>query len=70
MTFAMRQITTRAINGHLASMTSYCYIDLPDGRRIRVSRVRTVRGAVQGRVIMGSPKWWETIPPDAIVELS
>ena len=70
MTKRLDQTTTRAINAHLASMTAYCYIDLPDGRRIRVSRVRAFRKRIQGRIILGSPKVWETIPGDAIVELS
>jgi hypothetical protein len=70
MTTTLERITTRAINAHLASMTSYCYVNLPDGRRLRISRVRTVRGQVHGRIITGSPKWWEVIPAEAVIELS
>lgn len=51
----------RAINAHLASCSSYCYIDLPDGRRLRVSRIRVRQGVMEGRVINGSPKAWEVI---------
>jgi len=65
-----QQPTVREINAHLASCSSYCYIDLPGGGRIRISRARSRKGVVEGRVILGSPKAWEVIPADAVVELS
>lgn len=64
------QPTVRKINSHLFGGSHYCYIDLPDGRRLRISRARTRKGVVEGRVILGSEKDWETIPADAAVELS
>ena len=66
----LRETTVRAINAHLWAGVGACYVDLPDGRRIRVSRVRTRRGVIEGRVILGSARVWETIPPDAEVELT
>jgi hypothetical protein len=60
----------RQINAHLSSLTTYCYIDLPGGKRIRISRARTRKGVLEGRVINGSPKTWEPIPLDSHVELS
>jgi hypothetical protein len=36
-----KQPTIREINAHLASHSAYCYVGLPDGRRIRISRART-----------------------------
>lgn len=66
----MKQPTVRQINGHLASCSSYCYVDLPDGRRLRISRARSRRGVVEGPIILGSEKDWEVIPADAVVELS
>ena len=65
-----KQPTVREINAHLASSTSYCYVDLPNGGRLRISRARTRKGVVEGRVILGSPKAWEVIPANAIIELS
>jgi hypothetical protein len=62
--------TVREINAHLATMRGYCYVDLPDGRRIRISRARTRKGVVEGRIILGSPKAWEAIPAGSHVELS
>lgn len=64
-----RQPTVREINSHLASCSSYCYVDLPDGRRLRISRARSVKGVVEGRVILGSPRIWEVIPEGSRVEL-
>lgn len=58
------------INAHLWAATGYCYIDLPNGRRIRISRARTRNGVVEGRVISGSKKTWEPIPLGSRVELS
>jgi hypothetical protein len=66
----MRRPTVREINGHLFAGTAYCYVNLPDGRRLRISRARTRRGITEGRVIIGSEKDWEQIPADAMVELS
>lgn len=65
----LNNLTVREINGHLWAGAGSCYVDLPDGRRIRVSRVRTRRGMVEGRVITGSSRVWEEIPADAEVEL-
>ncbi len=66
----MKQPTVREINSHTFAGTAYCYVDLPDGRRIRISRARTRKGVVEGRVILGSDKDWEVIPATAVVELS
>lgn len=66
----MTRPTVREINARLDTLRGYCYIDLPHGRRIRVSRVRTRNGVMEGRVIIGSDKTWEKIPADAIIELS
>lgn len=66
----MAMPSVREINAHLWAATGYCYVDLPDGRRIRISRARTRKGVVYGRVISGSKKTWETIPPGSRVELS
>jgi hypothetical protein len=65
-----KQPTARQINAHLASMSSYCYVNLPNGNRLRISHARTRNGVLEGRVILGSPKVWEVIPSTAIVELS
>jgi hypothetical protein len=65
-----KQPTARQINAHLASMTSYCYVNLPNGNRLRISRARTRHGVLEGRIILGSPKTWEIIPATATVELS
>jgi hypothetical protein len=62
--------SVRKINAHLWAATGYCYVDLPDGRRIRISRARTRNGVVEGRVISGSKKTWEVIPLGSRVELS
>lgn len=62
--------TVREINAHLASYSAYCYVDLPDGRRLRISRARTRKGVVEGRVIIGSEKTWEAIRAGSSVELS
>lgn len=62
--------SVRKINAHLWAATGYCYIDLPDGRRIRISRARTRKGVVEGRIINGSKKTWEVIPAGSHVELS
>jgi hypothetical protein len=70
MTTVMSKLTTRKVNDHLWCGQAYCYIDLPDGRRIRISRMRTRNGVREGRVINGSEKDWEPVPDDAVVELS
>ena len=62
--------SVREINSHLASYSTYCYVNLPDGRRLRISRARTRKGVVEGRVILGSEKDWEVIPAQSVVELS
>lgn len=64
------KLTTRKVNDHVWCGQAYCYIDLPDGRRIRISRMRTRAGVREGRVINGSAKAWERVPDDAMVELS
>lgn len=67
--------SVRAINSHLASFSSYCYVHMVDGRCMRISRARTRAGVVEGRVINVSGSWdhrpnaWEPIPPDSTVEL-
>lgn len=64
----MKQPTVRQINAHVWAGTRACYIDLPDGRRLRIARARTRKGIVEGRVILGSKKDWEPIPSTAQVE--
>jgi hypothetical protein len=66
----IKQPTVRKINDHLWCGQHYCYVDLPDGRRLRISRARTRKGVLEGRVIIGSEKDWEVIPPTARIELS
>lgn len=62
--------TVRQINDRLWCGQGYCYITF-DNRCIRVSRVRTVKGTLQGRVINGAePMTWATIPAHARIELS
>ena len=63
------QPTVRQINAHVFAGTGSCYIDLPDGRRFRISRARTRAGVIEGKVIMGSDKDWETIPAASYIEL-
>lgn len=65
----LKKWTVREINAHVWAGTGSCYIDLPDGRRIRISRLRTRGGVVEGRIVLGSRKAWEKIPADAAVEL-
>jgi len=65
-----KQPTVREINSRLMTGVGYCYIDLPDGRRLRISRARTRKGVMEGRVILGSPKDWEVIPVGSNIELS
>lgn len=64
-----KTITAREINAHLASMTTYCYVTLANGNRLRISRARTREGVLEGRVIIGSPRAWEPIPDGAAFEL-
>ena len=69
----MKQPTVRKINSHVFGGTGYCYVSLPDGRRMRISWARSRKGIVEGRVINTSgwtPKTWEQIPANAVVELS
>jgi hypothetical protein len=65
----MKSPSVRRINAHLFGGSGYCYVDLPDGWRIRISRARSRKGVVEGRVILGSEKKWEVIPANAVVEL-
>ena len=60
----------RRINAHLWAATGYCYVTRADGTRFRVSRVRTNRGILEGRVINGSDKIWERIEAGNHIELS
>jgi hypothetical protein len=66
----MKQPNVREINAHLFGGSRYCYVDLPDGRRLRISRARTRKGVVEGRVIVGSERDWEAIPAGSHVELN
>lgn len=76
----MKLPTVRQINAHLWCGQRYCYVDLPDGRRMRISRARTRKGIMEGRIINTSgwePKHldsigigWEPIPEGSSVELS
>lgn len=58
------QVTARQAVKRINSWTwagaGSCYCDLQDGQRVRISRARTVKGEVQGRVIIGSPQVWIT----------
>lgn len=72
---ARRQPTVREINARLWCGQGYCYVSLADGRRMRVSWVKSRKGVMEGRVINTSgwttaPTTWEVIPADAVVELS
>lgn len=71
----MKQPTVRQMNSRLFCGQGYCYVQFSDGRRMRVSWVRSRKGTVEGRVINTSgwtaeASTWETIPADAVVELS
>jgi len=61
--------TVREINSHLATMTTYCYIDMPDGSRMRISRARTRQGVLEGHQIGGECEW-EPIPAEAVIHLT
>jgi hypothetical protein len=69
------QPTVRQINAHLASCSSYCCV-YGTTYSFRISRARSRNGVVEGRIINGnwqdarSPKDWEVIPADAVVELT
>lgn len=76
----MKQPTVRQINNHLWCGQAYCYVTLPDGRRMRISRARTIKGVIEGRVI-NTDGWepkklckmgigWEPIPVGSHVELT
>ena len=65
----MKQPAPREINRHLWAGTGSFYVALPDGRKLRVSRVRVTRGVMKGRVASGSDRVWEEIPPEARIEL-
>lgn len=58
----MMKTTVREINSHLQSCTAYCYVTRADGSNFRISRARTRKGVMEGRVINGSEKEWEPIP--------
>ncbi len=66
----MKTPSVREINEHLFGGSRYCYVNLPDGRRLRISRARTRKGVLEGRIVLGSDKEWETIPEGSKVELS
>lgn len=68
-TAPMARLTVREINAHLWAGTGSCYVTTLEGQRYRVSRVRSRRGLIEGRVITGSSRVWEWIPSDATVEL-
>lgn len=74
------RFTTRQINSHLASMVGYCVV-YADGFQMRISRARTRKGIMEGRVInysysgrnavnVGPIRDWEPIPENATMELS
>ena len=65
----VEQPSVKAINAHVFAGTGSCYIDTRDGRRFRISRARTRKGIVEGRVICGSSREWEPIPAHASVEM-
>jgi hypothetical protein len=66
----MKQPTVRQINAHTFAGSGSCYVDLPDGRRLRIARARTRKGVIEGRVIIGSARDWEVIPAGSQIELS
>lgn len=68
-TARMAGLTVREINAHLWAGTGSCYVTTEEGQRFRISRVRTRKGMVEGRIINGSARVWEWIPSDATVEL-
>ncbi len=63
------QVTLRQVNAHLWAATGSAYVNLPDGRRLRISYMRTRKGVREGRVVLGSAKPWEVIPDTATIEL-
>jgi hypothetical protein len=65
----MKQPTVRQINAHVFAGTGTCYVYREGAPTLRISRARTRKGIVEGRVIIGSINEWEHIPSDAIVEL-
>lgn len=65
-----KQVTVREINSHLESDTAYCYVARADGSNFRIARARTRKGVMEGRVINGSQKEWETIPAGSMSNLS
>jgi hypothetical protein len=65
----MKQPTVRQINAHVFAGTGSCYIYSEGQPTLRISRARTRKGVVEGRVITGSTKEWETIPADAEIDL-
>ena len=66
-----KQPTVRAINAHTFAGTGYCYVSTATGRPLfRISRARTRKGVIEGRIVNGSDKVWEVIPADATIHLS
>lgn len=61
----MTTITVRQINSHLNSHSAYCYVRRADDSCFRIARARTRNGTMEGRVINGSHKEWESIPASA-----
>lgn len=75
-----QQPTVKEINNHTFAGTGVCVVYV-DGFQMRISRARTNKGVVEGRVItfsysgrnasnVGPMKDWQAIPVDATVELN
>lgn len=70
--FNAKQLSVRQINAHVIARTGGCYVETREGKRFRISRVRTRRRVVEGRVVCGDgyePLDWAVIPADATIEL-
>jgi len=65
----MKQPTVRQINAHVFAGTGTCYVYREGAATLRISRARTRKGKIEGRVIVGSPNDWEPILPGDVVEL-
>ncbi len=67
--------TARQINAHLMSGSSYCYV-YGEGFQYRISRARTRKGVLEGRIVNGERadgrklNDWEPIPATAEVALT
>ena len=66
----MKQPTVREINTHLFGGVHSCYVNMPDGNRLRISVARTRKGVLEGRIVNGSASVWKIIPVTTTIELN